>query len=103
MGVSKIAVSLSQIYSRILTETFVYLVSWHGQLMSAYTVCPPLLVGQTMTIKYRHQLTMPSNIVNKISCLDSAIIMYLILILVVQLLFYVVVTIFSIAVSNIVF
>ena len=69
MGVSKIAVSLSQIYSRILTETFVYLVSWHGQLMSAYTVCPPLLVGQTMTIKYRHQLTMPSNIVNKISCL----------------------------------
>ena len=71
---------------------------WHGQLMSAYTVCPSLLVGQTMTIKTRLQLTMPSNIVNKISCLDSAIIMYLISILVVQLLFHVVVTIFSIAV-----
>ena len=69
MGASKLTVSLSQVYSRILTETFVYPVSWHGQLMSDYTVCPPLLVGQTMTIKYRHQLTMPSNKVNKISCL----------------------------------
>ena len=65
MGASKIAVSLSQAYSRILTETFVYLVSWHAQLMSAYTVCPPLLVGQTMTIKSRHQMTMPSNILSK--------------------------------------
>ena len=41
----------SYTYSRIETRNFVYLARWRGQLMSAQLVfvCPPLLVGQTMT------------------------------------------------------
>ena len=47
-----------------------HLARWHGQQMPALlvSVCPPSLVVQTMISWGRHQLTMPSNKVNKISC-----------------------------------
>ena len=62
-------------YSGIWTRNFVYLVRWHGQLMSA-------LAGHCLPTKKRrankgqlgkHQLTTPSSNLNNISCLYSTI------------------------------
>ena len=65
-------------YSGIWTRNFVYLVRWHGQLMSALAGhCSPYKKRRANKDKLgRHQLTTPSSKVKKNPCSYSAIEIY---------------------------
>ena len=65
-------------YSGIWTRNFVYLVRWHGQLMSALAGhCSPYKKRRANKDQLgRHQLTTPSSKVKKNPCSYSAIEIY---------------------------